>query len=91
MILGCILTIGVEFAAVSAGIDAIGKLFDGYSGGSESPRYQVPQEREESNEPPEKEREKRVGCEDRQYRGEHPLICGSEQSCIQECREHFSK
>lgn len=87
MILGCILTIGVEFAAVSAGIDAIGKMF----GGSESPRYPVAQEPERSNEPPEKDTEKRVGCEDRQYRRDNPLICGSEQSCVQECRERFSE
>src|SRR6185295_7014609 len=70
MILGCVLTIGAEFAAVSAGIGAIGRMFDGYSGGSSSPRYEVPQEREESNEPPEKEPEKFVGCEDPRYRRE---------------------
>lgn len=94
MILGCVLTIGVEFALVLAGIDAIGKMFSDYSGGSSSsPRYQVPQQPEEPREPREQEREgeKKVGCEDRQYRLDNPLSCGSEQSCVEECRDRFSR
>ena len=93
MILGCVLTIGVEFALVLAGIDAIGKMFNGYSGGSSSPRYPVTQQPEEPNEPVEQERERpeRVGCEDRRFRLDNPLICGSEQSCVEECRDRFSR
>ena len=93
MILGCVLTIGVEFALVLTGIDAIGKMFSGYSGGSSSPRYQVPQQPEEPSEPrkQERERERRLGCEDRQYRLDNPLTCGSEQSCVEECRDRFSR
>ncbi len=84
MILGCILTIGIEIAIISAGIDAVGEMLSGLSG-SPGPS----QAREEPATAKESERVKSADCRDPQYRREHPFVCGSERSCIEDCRKRY--